>query len=133
MSTIPGMIRDKSGKDQGKLPKGVIAVAPPSFRRERALIKRGYQLRDHTIAPPDVSTPAEGSPIIIASGARRSTRETIPPGPNDGVRGFCPIWTEPLVSRSAGSTRWPVFPFPARDLSSVPRSEHPITEPRPCR
>src|SRR5258708_3542665 len=35
------MIRDKSGKDPPKLPKGVIAVAPPSFRRERALIKRG--------------------------------------------------------------------------------------------
>jgi ribonuclease HII len=35
------MIRDKSGKDPAKLPKGVIAVAPPSFRRERALIKRG--------------------------------------------------------------------------------------------
>src|SRR3984957_18847332 len=35
------MIRDKSAKDQAKLPKGVIAVAPPSFRRERALIKRG--------------------------------------------------------------------------------------------
>ena len=28
-------------KKQAKLPKGVIAVAPPSFRRERALIKRG--------------------------------------------------------------------------------------------
>jgi ribonuclease HII len=37
----PGMIRDKSAKDQAKLPKGVIAVAPPSFRRERVLIKRG--------------------------------------------------------------------------------------------
>ena len=41
MSTIPGMIRDKSGNDKATLPKGVIAVAPPSFRRERALIKRG--------------------------------------------------------------------------------------------
>ena len=41
LRTIPGMIRDKSGKDPAKLPKGVIAVAPPSFRRERALIKRG--------------------------------------------------------------------------------------------
>ena len=41
ISTIPGMIRDKSAKDQAKLAKGVIAVAPPSFRRERALIKRG--------------------------------------------------------------------------------------------
>jgi ribonuclease HII len=39
------MIREKSGKkadkEQSQLPKGVIAVAPPSFRRERALIKRG--------------------------------------------------------------------------------------------
>src|SRR5258705_11825900 len=38
---MPGMSREKSGKDQVKLPNGVIAVAPPSFRRERALIKRG--------------------------------------------------------------------------------------------
>jgi ribonuclease HII len=37
----PGMIREKSGNDITKLPKGVIAVAPPSFRRERALIRRG--------------------------------------------------------------------------------------------
>jgi ribonuclease HII len=37
----PGMIRDKSEKNPDKLPKDVIAVAPPSFRRERALIKRG--------------------------------------------------------------------------------------------
>jgi len=35
------MIRDKSEKKQIKLPKGVIAVTPPSFRREKALIKRG--------------------------------------------------------------------------------------------
>ena len=35
------MIRDISTKKQAKLPEGVIAVAPPSFRRERALIKRG--------------------------------------------------------------------------------------------
>jgi ribonuclease HII len=37
----PAMIRGPSGKNPAKLPKGVIAVAPPSFRRERALIKRG--------------------------------------------------------------------------------------------
>jgi ribonuclease HII len=39
----PGMIRDKAQNRQAaaKLPKGVIAIAPPSFRRERALIKRG--------------------------------------------------------------------------------------------
>ncbi|WP_298260317.1 ribonuclease HII [Bradyrhizobium sp.] len=35
------MIRGKSGKKRIDLPKGVIAVTPPSFRRERALIKRG--------------------------------------------------------------------------------------------
>jgi ribonuclease HII len=35
------MIRKAPAKDQAKLPKGVIAVAPPSFRRERAMIKRG--------------------------------------------------------------------------------------------
>jgi ribonuclease HII len=38
---MPGMSREKSGKDPARLPTGVIAVAPPSFRRERALIKRG--------------------------------------------------------------------------------------------
>ena len=44
------MIREKSARKssagkawdkQARLPKGVIAVARPSFRRERALIKRG--------------------------------------------------------------------------------------------
>lgn len=35
------MIRDKSGNKSNKPARGVIAVAPPSFRRERALIKRG--------------------------------------------------------------------------------------------
>jgi ribonuclease HII len=35
------MIRDVDEKKKAKDSKGVIAVAPPSFRRERALIKRG--------------------------------------------------------------------------------------------
>src|SRR6201989_1347294 len=35
------MIRDKAQDKPAKLPAGVIAMAPPSFRRERALIKRG--------------------------------------------------------------------------------------------
>src|SRR5690349_4019891 len=35
------MSRGKSNEDTAKPVKGVIAVAPPSFRRERALIKRG--------------------------------------------------------------------------------------------
>src|SRR5580658_8371942 len=40
----PAMIRDRSKEASGGQPrpaKGVIAVTPPSFRRERALIKRG--------------------------------------------------------------------------------------------
>ena len=41
MRNLPGMIRKQAEKTEAKLPKGVIAVAPPSFRRERALIKRG--------------------------------------------------------------------------------------------
>src|ERR1700731_4835259 len=35
------MIREKSGKKQVNLPKGVVAASPPNFRRERALLKRG--------------------------------------------------------------------------------------------
>jgi len=35
------MIRNKTQDSPAKLAKGVIAVAPPGFRRERALIKRG--------------------------------------------------------------------------------------------
>ncbi len=42
LSHHPGMIREKSSRKSGKKPaNGVIAVTPPSFRRERALIKRG--------------------------------------------------------------------------------------------
>jgi ribonuclease HII len=37
----PGMIREKPSKNQARLPRGVIAVAAPTFRRERAMIKRG--------------------------------------------------------------------------------------------
>src|SRR5262245_10171037 len=36
-----GNAKAKSQKPAPKLPKGVIAVAPPSFRRERALIRQG--------------------------------------------------------------------------------------------
>lgn len=46
--TIPAMIREKSAKKamarkarEARPARGVIAVTPPSFRRERALLKRG--------------------------------------------------------------------------------------------
>src|SRR6201989_3144611 len=38
---MPDMIRDKSQDSPAKPAKAVVAVTPPSFRRERALIKRG--------------------------------------------------------------------------------------------
>jgi ribonuclease HII len=41
LRTIPAMIREKSQDGPGRPARGVIAVAPPGFRRERALIKRG--------------------------------------------------------------------------------------------
>jgi ribonuclease HII len=41
LRTILAMIREKSKDSPEKAEKGVIALAPPSFRRERALIKRG--------------------------------------------------------------------------------------------
>ena len=43
LRTIRPMIRDKAAKApaKAKSPKGVIAVAPPGFRRERALLKKG--------------------------------------------------------------------------------------------
>src|SRR3954467_15893529 len=41
MRTIPAMIRENPTDGPEKPDKGVIAVALPSFRRERALIKRG--------------------------------------------------------------------------------------------
>ena len=57
------MIRDKSEKKrQVKLPKGVIAVASPSFRRERALIKRGLAGRRPRRGRP---RPA-GRPVVAA-------------------------------------------------------------------
>ena len=41
LRTIPAMIRENPTEGPEKPDKGVIAVALPSFRRERALIKRG--------------------------------------------------------------------------------------------
>jgi ribonuclease HII len=41
LRTIPGMIRVISQDGPAKPARGVIAVAQPSFRRERALLKRG--------------------------------------------------------------------------------------------
>ncbi len=64
----------------------------------RALIRRGYQLRDRTITPPDAGTPPEGVPLVEPQ--RRSKRETAPP--SDGrMRAFIPIWNNPLMTLNA--------------------------------
>jgi hypothetical protein len=46
LAHYPDMIRDQSENEPAKLPKGVIAVAPPSFRREPpadSLSRLGHQ------------------------------------------------------------------------------------------
>src|SRR6202165_4803832 len=81
LRTIPGMIREKSGKNPARLPKGVIAVAPPSFRRERALIKRGVW----PVAGCDEAGrgPLAG-PVVAAAGVLDPRR--IPKGIDDSKR-----------------------------------------------
>jgi ABC-type Fe3+-hydroxamate transport system substrate-binding protein len=64
----------------------------------RALIRRAYQLRDRTVTARDVGTPIEGTPIVEP---RRSKRETTP-GPSEArIRGFIPIWMDPLMTLNA--------------------------------
>src|SRR4030081_1238466 len=80
-STLRGMIRDKSAKPPARLPKGVIAIAPPSFRRERALIKRGVW----PVAGCDEAGrgPLAG-PVGVAAGGLGPTR--VPQGIDDSKR-----------------------------------------------
>src|SRR3979409_769532 len=75
------MIRDKSAKEQARLPKGVIRVAPPSFRRERALIKRGVwpvagcdEAGRGPLAGPVVAAAVVLDPKRIPKGMADSTR-----------------------------------------------------------
>ena len=65
----------------------------------RALIRRGYALRDRTVSPPDVDTPIEGLPVVEPQ--RRSKRETAPPVSDGRVRAFIPIWNNPLMTLNA--------------------------------
>jgi ABC-type Fe3+-hydroxamate transport system substrate-binding protein len=60
----------------------------------RSLIRRGYQLRDRLVSP-DVTTPAEGVPVV--PDLRRSRRETTP----GRIRAFIPIWMDPLMTLNA--------------------------------
>jgi ABC-type Fe3+-hydroxamate transport system substrate-binding protein len=64
----------------------------------RSLIRRAYQLRDR-IQTADVTTPAEGTPVVES---RRSRRETSPGlFPSGRIRAFIPIWMSPLMTLNA--------------------------------
>src|SRR5215203_2419706 len=87
------MIRDKSRQKQQKLPKGVIAVAPPSFRRERALIKRGVwpvagcdEAGRGPLAGPVVAAAVVLDPKRIPKGIDDSKRLT--PAQREGLYGL---------------------------------------------
>src|SRR5213082_4066181 len=82
LRTMPVMIRDKS-QDVPAKPKGVIVVAPPSFRRERALIKRGVwpvagcdEAGRGPLAGPVVAAPVSLDPKRIPKGIDDSKRLT---------------------------------------------------------
>jgi ribonuclease HII len=94
------MIRDKSENKQIKLPKGVIAVAPPSFRRERALIKRGVW----PVAGCDEAGrgPLAG-PVVAAAVVLDPKR--IPKGIDDSKRLTATISCAPRCGRSSARSK----------------------------
>jgi ribonuclease HII len=106
------MIRDKSKKPtkpQTGLPKGVIAVAPPSFRRERALLKRGIW----PIAGCDEAGrgPLAG-PVVAAAVVLDPDR--IPKGIDDSKR-LTPEKREELFDKICATSAFAVaFASPAR-------------------
>src|SRR6201984_799144 len=111
------MIRDKSGKKpaeksaekQAKLPKGVIAIAPPSFRRERALFKRG-------IWPVAGCDEAGRGPLAgpVVAAAVVLDPERIPRGLHDSKR-LTPEKREELFEKICATSAFAVaFASPAR-------------------
>src|SRR3981189_3793044 len=103
------MIRDKSKKEQAKLPKGVIAVAPRVFRGERGLIKRGFW----PVAGCDEAGrgPLAG-PVVAAAVVLDPTR--IPKGIDDSKR-LTPERREELFEEICATSSFAVaFASPAR-------------------
>ena len=109
MRTIPPMIRDKSGKNSSGPSKGVIAATPPSFRRERALIKRGVW----PVAGCDEAGrgPLAG-PVVAAAVVLDPKR--IPKGIDDSKR-LTPEQREELFEKICATSSFAVaFASPAR-------------------
>src|SRR5260370_8213467 len=120
------MIRDKSGKEPARLPKGVIAVAPPSFRRERALIKRGIW----PVAGCDEAGrgPLAG-PVVAAAVVLDPKR--IPKGIDDSKR-LSPERREELFEKICKTASFAVaFASPARiaPANILPPSLSPLSPP----
>jgi ribonuclease HII len=109
LRTIPPMIRDKSGKNSSGPSKGVIAATPPSFRRERALIKRGVW----PVAGCDEAGrgPLAG-PVVAAAVVLDPKR--IPKGIDDSKR-LTPEQREELFEKICATSSFAVaFASPAR-------------------
>src|SRR5438270_12410193 len=103
------MIRAKSQDKPAKLPKGVIAVAPPSFRRERALIKRG-------VWPAAGCAEAGGGPLAgpVVAAAVVLDPKRIPKGIDDSKR-LTPEQREKLFEEICATASFAVaFASPAR-------------------
>jgi ribonuclease HII len=103
------MIRDKSGKNLSEPSKGVIAATPPSFRRERALIKRGVW----PVAGCDEAGrgPLAG-PVVAAAVVLDPKR--IPKGIDDSKR-LTPEQREELFEKICATSSFAVaFASPAR-------------------
>src|SRR5215472_1055326 len=104
------MSRDKpASKTPAKLPKGVIAVSPPSFRRERALIKRG-------VWPVAGCDGAGRGPLAgpVVAAAVVLDPERIPKGIDDSKR-LSPEQREALFEKICATSSFAVaFASPAR-------------------
>src|SRR5258708_34057467 len=103
------MIREKHRKDPKKRRRGVIAVAPPSFRRELALIKRGFW-------PVAVCDEAGRGPLAgpVVAAAVVLDPKRIPKGIDDSKR-LTPEEREELFEKICATSSFAVaFASPAR-------------------
>jgi ribonuclease HII len=127
------MIRKKSGDGRAKQAKGAIAVAPPSFSRERALIKRGVW----PVAGCDEAGRGPLAGPVVAAAVVLDPRR-IPKGIDDSKR-LTPQRREELFEEICATASFAVaFASPARidrdnilraSLWALARAAHALPEP----
>ena len=101
--------KDKAGDGPARLARGVIAVAPPSFRRERALIKRGVW----PVAGCDEAGRGPLAGPVVAAAVVLDPRR-IPKGIDDSKR-LTPERREELFEQICATSSYAVaFASPAR-------------------